>query len=399
MKFSKQKQGLENIRQLSGSSLPFPSHIKPSKRKSTKSKDKAFKPSDEKKNRRSKSGNKENKNPYGRYKPSGGKIAILMRDTLLSPKTEKLIGKKIEEKIPHSTPISKVNFSETGSPDTVISRSGTVLHKETSNGLFITFTDNKPEQKSQHTSFPVTRSRAEKIKDIKEAPSDAKKEVNIHITRELLNEVAKMSKAYPNRKISQNKLMGGSATNYARCHGFSLDNAAEHAHIVARHFLSEVAQHHDNLVVTTKEANTEMLTIENIIAALIDYAPNGIDVNAIAHLHPGTHIAKKIDYKVTIGSYQFPFVFDGQQTVRPSQEGAEMIKIVFESIFMKKDAKERANLTDSPASNILTVPRKAEKSKVNRELKFFGKKRKHHSITPDEQPEVKNPQNKKQKLF
>lgn len=161
------------------------------------------------------------------------------------------------------------------------------------------------------------------------------KKVIATINLESLKEVAKeIKKNEGKRSISQNTVMGYSATKYLHAAEVSLSEKGEWAHLVAHRFLSDLSQCPENLVATTNHTNTAMIPLEDAITLLATFGEVKIEVTA--HLAPNTHIATKIEYDVNFGEHTFKFSFMGQQLAQPDIAHKDVLKTFFSVLCSKK---------------------------------------------------------------
>ena len=181
--------------------------------------------------------------------------------------------------------------------------------------------------------------RSEEGRTLKKIQQDYKFEA-ITFTNELLQETKKeIEKNNNQRSISQNAVMAetgvnpkdASATKYTEATKlFSLNIPWEHTHLIAHAILGTKSQQENNLVVATRHANTNMMFIEARIPELAKEWKITLEVTA--DLIPGTHIATKIEYKIsgehltTKDTWSLPLVFDAQTPNQPHISYNEYMK-------------------------------------------------------------------------
>ncbi len=298
------------------------------------------------------------KKPDGKNTPLKTAVAIHGSPFLglLNTEKKKALHKTYTVKIPSHIKVKEWQYSADGTPKCAITEDNKKLYPTTNNGIFYFFSnqaqlDQKTEKPAQRVI--LTRSKAKQTKQAKQItpPQTIQKEVKVHLSTKLLDLVAKeIKKNNGKRKQSQNKVMGGSAADQTQVAGLSLKNMSEWGHLVAYRFLCEISQHRDNLVSMTKEANTEMMVIENVLAKLAQASPGGIDLHVVADLIQGTHVATKVNYKVTFGNYEIPFVFDCQQATQPHISNAEIVKLFFNILFSDEKKAASTSIKASTAS-------------------------------------------------
>lgn len=339
----KSSKRLREIKALSKVTLDIEEHA--SKKRKTKNPDPAYRPL---KKATGKSKNNMLAHRFNRKKTvttethtTPKKTSTLIRHTpikaSIDKETARLIDEKIAESVDTHTPVKSIDaFSKTGTPQKITSSSGTMLNLLSNNGILYFFTNETVDDiKTDQTIKPdfATSSPAKKVKEAKATY----KTVQLTISKELLKKVSAQIKQNKGKRVkSQNSIMGDSATKYSHAAGISLKSKAEWGHLIAHRFLSDIAQHEKNLVAMTDFSNSEMLTVEDIIALLIEQGSQDITISAKAYLINATQLAEKIEYTVSIGEHQFPFVFSGQQLNKPDIANHLIMKAFFSALINRK---------------------------------------------------------------
>lgn len=271
------------------------------------------------------------------------------------------------------TPIKEITkFSDSGTPIEVKSLSGKTLYKQSTNKILINFSNKTPDH-TNTTSLVVDpsfhgSSPAKKIK----APNTSIKKVMVIINKDTLKKVAiQMKKNQGKRSISQNKILGDSATRYVHAAHLTSYKKHEWSHLIAHRFLCDLAQRLENLVATTDHANTEMMSVEDILYRLIS-ENREVKIEATAYLFVQTHIASRIDYKVHLDDYEFLFSFEPQQTNKPDKTSKLALEAFFSVLFPEKNLKSDSALSHTDQKNkSLLLFSKSKQDQIDLSKNYF----------------------------
>jgi len=278
--------------------------------------------------------------------------------TLFDPETAQDLQDKFKYDVVTFTAVKEIlERTDTGTPQKVLSESGSELRFLSGNGVLYHFS-NDPELKSDESLTVDPDFESSDISKKVKPPETSQKTVSITVSSQLLKEVAQQIKENNGRRCkTQNKVMGGSATQYSHEARISIKNKSEWAHLAAHRFLSNLSQIPENLVATTNHANTEMIPVEDFVDAIARNQLGKVKLVATAHLVGKTQIATSIDYDVCIASHIFHFSFKGQQLNKPDIANKQSMDALFAVLLANKKfgsekSKEPLNLKTEGLPNM-----------------------------------------------
>lgn len=292
------------------------------------------------------------------------KTAVLLPYTPLKAvfdlKTAQDLQARFASDIASNTPVKAVvEWTSTGSPSVVISKSDKLLTRSSDNQVLYHFS-NAPKVKPEESKVDPKFEKSDIAKKI-QPPTSSQKKVTVIVTSEVLKEVAAEIKENKGRRCkTQNKVMGGSATEYSRTAGISTKQKSEWGHLVAHRFLSDLSQTHKNLAAITNHANTEMIPVEDFIDAIVKNKLGIVKLIVTVNLFENTQIANAIKYKVCVGPHVFHFSFDPQQANKPDKANKQAMDALF-AVLMEnnkfeltkdKTPKESLNLSEPGMSSL-----------------------------------------------
>lgn len=247
---------------------------------------------------------------------------------LLSPKSGHAFQKELRKNKSY-TPIKEmIEISKTGTPKKVKTEHDHVLYLHSRNGIFYNYSEEKPKPEKLFIA----------------SHSVSTKKVSVTIDETLLKLVAKKILMNKGRRCkTQNAVMGGSATQYTHDAGISLKNKSEWGHLIAHRFLSDLAQHRDNLAAITDYANSEMIPVEDFVARIAMNQSGKIKIVVTAHLIGDKEIASLIHYNVHIGGHIIPFTFNAQQGNKPDIANKEAMKAFCSVLLSHKKLESKVN--------------------------------------------------------
>ena len=116
-----------------------------------------------------------------------------------------------------------------------------------------------------------------------------------------------------------------------------------------------------NLVAGTYDANTEMMAVEDAVKWAVETYDIVVTLDVSAELIVGTHVAKKIDYKITIGNQSRTVKFDLFTMTTPSRGDTKKVKEWLLDLMQKAGVPTGASSTAAPmaapgASNNSNAP-------------------------------------------
>ncbi|HSW70743.1 MAG TPA: hypothetical protein VLH77_02045, partial [Gammaproteobacteria bacterium] len=233
-----------------------------------------------------------------------------------------------QKSIKTNRPSDQVLRSPGGTPQAVITPGKSQLTLVSNYGPFCTFSNaRKLVFESPKKSVPPTFASSSPAAAVKKNALHTK-HVKAFISQESLKRAHREIEANAGqRQCSQNAVMAvtsslatqASATQYAKAAQLASEGQRwEWLHLIAHFILANKAQNEANLGAGTYHANTEMLSIEIALKALVVLFPAGFWLEVKAHFIPDTQLLTTIEYNINLGSCVLPFVFNAQQKNQPS---------------------------------------------------------------------------------